>query len=156
MPQDVIAHEDPHAPDVLGLLELHHAFANTHSPPEDVHALDPDRLAQDDIAFFGLRRDGVLLAVGALQELDATHGEIKSMHTAEIARGQGAGRAVLEHLLRLAAERGYRRVSLETGTQEAFAPARALYERLGFTPCAPFGHYRESPNSRHMTLELPA
>ena len=45
-------------------------------------------------------------------------------------------------------------VSLETGSQPAFAPARALYARFGFLPCGPFGAYVEDPNSSFMTRVL--
>jgi putative acetyltransferase len=76
------------------------------------------------------------------------------MHTAEAARGQGIGRKLVEHLLAVARERGYARVSLETGAGPPFAPARELYARAGFAPCPPFGDYRASPNSTCMTLAL--
>jgi len=106
------------------------------------------------VTFFALRRDGELLGVGALKELDPTHAEIKSMHTAEAARGTGVGRAMVEHLLATASARGYRRVSLETGSMDAFLPARTLYASVGFVPCGPFADYSESPNSSFMTLAL--
>jgi putative acetyltransferase len=95
------------------------------------------------------------LAVGALRMLDAGHAEVKSMHTAESARGQRIGRAMLQHLLDVARARGVRRVSLETGTTEVFAPARRLYRQMGFEPCAPFGSYGDSPFNICMTLWLP-
>jgi putative acetyltransferase len=76
------------------------------------------------------------------------------MHTAEAARGRGIGRAMLDHLLAVARERGCRRVSLETGSMDAFAPARSMYATAGFRPCAPFGDYRPSRNSTFMTLAL--
>lgn len=94
------------------------------------------------------------MAVGALRQLDAAHAELKSMHTLSSARGRGVGRAMLEHLLDVARERGCTRVSLETGTMAAFAPARALYASVGFTPCAPFAAYRTTANSMCMTLAL--
>lgn len=153
---DAIAVDDPRAPDVRALLERHVTFARGASPREDAHALDVDDLVDPAITFFGLRRDGALLAVGALKRLDARHAEVKSMHTAEHARGQGLGRAMADHLVAVARERGYARVSLETGAQPAFAPARALYARAGFTPCGPFGAYGPSPNSHFMTLALEA
>ena len=87
-------------------------------------------------------------------ELDATHGELKSMHTRAGARGRGVARAVVHHLLGIARERGYRRVSLETGTPDEFAPARALYTNAGFRPCGPFGGYQVSPYNTFMTIEL--
>jgi putative acetyltransferase len=152
----VIDLDDPRRDDVRALLERHLAFCNQHSPPEDVHALDLDSLAEPGIALFGLRVDGEILGVGAIRQLDDDHAEIKSMHTVEAARGQGVGRAIVEHLLAVAVARGARRVSIETGSMEAFAPARALYASVGFVPCGPFGDYAESPNSAFMTLLLDA
>ena len=146
--------DDPRADDVRALLERHLAFAHEHSPPEDVHALDVDGLLNPAITFFGARREGQLLAVGALMQLDDTHGELKSMHTVETARGQGIGRAMVEHLLGVARQRAYRRVSLETGSMDAFAPARSLYEYFGFAVCEPFGDYAESAHSTFMTLHI--
>jgi putative acetyltransferase len=106
------------------------------------------------IAFFSYREDGELLAVGALKQLAPGHGEIKSMHTAQTARGRGIGRAMLGHLIGLARERGCHRVSLETGAIPAFAPARALYASAGFVPCGPLDEYAESPFNTFMTLTL--
>jgi putative acetyltransferase len=146
--------DDPRADDVRALLERHLAFADEHTPPQDVHALHLNGLLNPDITLFSARRDRELLAIGALKQLDETHGELKSMHTDEAVRGQGIGRAMVNHLLREARQRGYRRVSLETGTMDAFAPARSLYIRSGFTPCSPFGDYWQSPNSVCMTLSL--
>jgi putative acetyltransferase len=150
----VIALEDPRAADVRALLERHLAFAHETSPPEDVHALDVAGLLDASIAFFGARHDGELVAVGALKQLDPSHGELKSMHTAAAARRQGAGRFMLEYLLALARDREYERVSLETGSMEAFAPARTLYRSAGFRECGPFGDYAPSPNSTFMTIAL--
>lgn len=136
------------------LLSSHLGFAQSHVPLRDRHALDADSLADAAIEFYALRIDGELLAVGALRTLDDRHAEIKSMHTAEAARGRGLGRAMLDHLLAVARERGFRRVSLETGSMAAFAPARSLYTSAGFTLCGPFGDYPASDNKTFMTLEL--
>jgi putative acetyltransferase len=95
-----------------------------------------------------------LLGCGALKELDPAHGEVKSMHTVERSRGQGVGAAILTHIIAEAERRGYRRLSLETGSMEAFAPARALYSRFGFTLCEPFADYTLDPYSSYMTCEL--
>jgi putative acetyltransferase len=152
----VIAPDDPRVADVVALLQRHLAFANAHSPPEDVHALDLDGLLDPAVTFFSARRDGALLAIGALKRLDDTHVELKSMHTAESARGQGVARAMLDHLLRAARRGGYERASLETGSMDAFEPARALYASVGFATCSPFGDYSPSPNSTFMTLVLAA
>jgi putative acetyltransferase len=92
--------------------------------------------------------------VGALRQLDDTHVELKSMHTAEAARRRGVARSIVEHLLAVARERGYRRMSLETGTMDAFAPSRALYARMGFIPCEPFGSHTQNAYSVCMTLPL--
>jgi putative acetyltransferase len=154
MPEGTISPDDPRAPDVRDLLERHLSFANEHSPPEDVHALDVDGLLDPEVSFFSFRVDGDLLAVGALKRLDEHHAELKSMHTAEVARGRGIGRAMVNHLISVARARGMQRVSIETGTMAAFAPARSLYAHAGFEPCEPFGTYTPSPNSICMTRSL--
>jgi putative acetyltransferase len=119
-----------------------------------VHALNIDGLLDPAIAFFSYRERGELLAVGALKQLEPDHAEIKSMHTAQAARGRGIARAMLGHLIDLARERGCIRVSLETGAIPAFAPARALYASAGFVECGPFGGYKPSPFNIFMTLML--
>lgn len=154
VPDGEIAIEDPRADDVRELLARHLAYARANTPPADVHALELDGLLAPDVTFFSFRAGGELLAVGALKQLDERHGEVKSMHTAQAARRRGIATAMLEHLLAVAGERGYHRVSLETGSQAAFAAARALYEGTGFTRCGPFGDYAPSPGSTFMTLAL--
>jgi putative acetyltransferase len=148
--------DDPRRGDVAALLERHLAFCHATTPPEHAFALDLSGLLDPAITFFSARRDGRLLGIGALKELDPTHGEIKSMHTAAEARGIGVGQAIVEHLLATAAARGYTRVSLETGTMDAFTPARNLYANAGFVPCEPFAEYVASPNNGFMTIELAA
>jgi putative acetyltransferase len=152
----IITEEEPNEPDVRAVLDRHLAFAREVTPPEHVHALDHGAWSDPDLTLFGARRDGVLLGVGAIRRLDADHAELKSMHTTAEARGQGVGQAVLDHLLDQAAARGYRRVSLETGTSDAFAAARALYLKAGFRPCAPFGQYTDNSYSICLTLTLGA
>lgn len=152
--QPLVQRDDPNADDVRALLHAHLEFAHTQSPPEDVYALDAEGLMRDDVTFLSIREDGHLRAVGALREIDETHAEIKSMHTAVAARGRGFGKAMLDHLLQIARERGCTRVSLETGTTDAFDSARRLYEAAGFERCEPFGDYRPSPYSVCMTLVL--
>jgi putative acetyltransferase len=150
----VIAVDDPRRDDVRALLERHLSFAKAVTPPEDVHALELDGLLDPSVTFFSLRADGRLLGVGAIKQLDADHVELKSMHTAEEARRRGVGRAIVDHLLAVAAERGASRVSLETGAMDAFEPARSLYASAGFEPCGPFGDYAASPNSAFMTRRV--
>lgn len=150
----MISTDDPLADDVRELLARHLAYAHANTEPEEVYALDVDALLDPSVTFFSFRVDGELLGIGALRHLDGQHAEIKSMHTAEAARSGGIGRAMVDHLIGVARERGYRRVSLETGAGPAFAPARGLYARAGFTPCEPFADYRPSANSLCMTLTL--
>ena len=150
----IIAVEDPDAADVRALLDRHLTFARDQSPPEHVHARDTEAWADPDLTLFGARRDGSLMGVGAIRRLDDTHAELKAMHTRAEARGQGVGQAMLVHLVRVAEARGYQRVSLETGTMDAFAPARTLYRKAGFRPCAPFGPYTVNPYSVCMTMAL--
>jgi putative acetyltransferase len=149
-----IAEDDPRRDDVSVLLHRHLDFARSCTPAEFVFALDIDGLADPGVTFCSARRDGELLGIGALKQLDSRHGEVKSMHTAAGERHQGVGTALLVHLVELARERGYRRVSLETGAQEEFAPARALYRHAGFSVCGPFGDYPDSGYSVFMTLAL--
>jgi len=141
-------------PAVRQLLEEHLRSMHALSPPESVHALDLDRLRGPDVAFWSAWEGTQLLGCGALKELDATHGEVKSMRTAAALRRRGTARAILEHIVGIAQARGYRRLSLETGSQDAFWPARRLYESFGFTYCGPFADYVEDPSSVFMTLEL--
>lgn len=146
--------DDPRGAEVRPLLERHLALMFEQSAPEDVHALDVDALADPAVTFYAARRDGAVLAVGALQRLTPEHVELKSMHTAAQARGQGVARALLDHLLDAARAAGFRRISLETGTQDGFASARRLYARAGFVECGPFGDYVASPASTFLTREL--
>jgi putative acetyltransferase len=154
VPAGEISIDDPRATDVRELLERHLAFAGSHSPPEDVHALEVDGLLDPAVTLFTFRLQGELLGVGALKQLDGRHAELKSMHTIEEARGRGIGRAMVDHLIGVARDRGFRRVSLETGSMPAFAPARSLYASAGFRRCGPFGDYSPSRNSTFMTLSL--
>lgn len=152
----VIAVDDPRADDVRALVARHVAYAHEVSPPGHVHALGDDGLLEPSVTMYAARRsaDRELLAIGALRELDPTHVEVKSMHTAAEVRGQGLGAAMLDHLLSIARERGYRRVSLETGSTAPFAPARSLYTSRGFERCEPFADYTLNGFSVCMTLRL--
>ena len=145
---------DPGEAGVRALILAQLEYGRTASPPEDAHALEPEAFAGPGVALFAAREGEAVLAIGALVRLDDEHGELKGMHTAAAARGMGLGRAMLDRLLIEARDRGYRRVSLETGAMDAFAPARALYESAGFTPCAPFADYVASQNSVYLSLPL--
>jgi putative acetyltransferase len=140
--------------DVRALLALHFASMRSHSPPDACHVLAIDRLRSPDLTLWSLREDGRLLGIGALKEQAPDHGEIKSMRTARDALGRGVGTAILERILNEARRRGYKRLSLETGSTEPFAAALRLYEREGFVPCGAFGGYAETPFTRFFTREL--
>ena len=154
MPTVEIGVDDPNAEDVRELLRRHMEFARANTPPADVHALEVDQLVDPGVTFYSCRRDGELLAVGALKQLDGRHAELKSMHTAAEARRSGVGRAMVEHLIGVARDHGFRRVSLETGSTQPFAAARSLYAQAGFTPCGPFGDYPPGRGNTFMTLAL--
>ncbi len=141
-------------PRIAALLQAHLDEMHRISPPESVHALDLSRLRAPGITFWSAYEDDTLLGCAALRALDATHGEVKSMRTTPQARRRGVATALLEQLMAEARQRGYRRLSLETGTQPEFAPARALYARFGFVECGPFGDYRADPCSTFMTCVL--
>lgn len=146
--------KDLDAGDVQALLALHFADMRALSPPDACNVLAEEGLRDPSITVWSLRENGVLLAVGALKELDPRHGEVKSMRATPEARGRGAGKAMLDHIIAEARRRGYARLSLETGSTGAFAPALRLYERNGFVPCPPFGGYKDTPFTRFLTRTL--
>ena len=139
---------------VHALLQEHLDNMHELSPPEQVFALDLDRLRAPEISFFSAWEGELLLGCGALKELSATEGEVKSMRTPRALRRRGAGRAVLDHIIALARQRGYRLLSLETGSHPAFEPAQRLYASRGFQRSGPFGSYRDNPHSVFMQLQL--
>jgi putative acetyltransferase len=141
-------------PRILALLDVHLALARSVSPPESTHDFDAGGVKGHGIALWAAWEGESLLGFGALAELDPDQGEVKSMHVAEAARARGVGGAILRHLQSEARARGYRRLSLETGAMDYFAPARAMYRRHGFRDCGPFGQYRPDPNSAFMTMDL--
>ncbi len=146
--------DDLSGPEVRALLDEHLRNMRQLSPPESVHALAIDELRHPSVTFWTAWSEGTLLGCGALKELDPTHGEIKSMRTSPASRRQGVGRGILGQIIEEARRRSYARLSLETGSMEAFLPARRMYEAFGFTYCAPFADYREDPYSVFMTLQL--
>jgi putative acetyltransferase len=140
--------------EIAALLAEHLRSMYEQSPPESVHALGIERLRRSDITMWSAWENGELLGCAALKELDPHHGEVKSMRTATRHLRKGVAAALLRHILAVAKRRSYRRLSLETGSQPAFAPARNLYAQFGFEPCGPFADYRDDPNSVYMTRTL--
>jgi putative acetyltransferase len=141
-------------PEIANLVSEHIQSALKHSPRESAHVMDLEALRAPDITFWTIWQEQVLLGCGALKELDATHGEIKSMRIVKAHRGKGIASRMLQHLIAEARKRSYTRLSLETGSMDAFAPARALYARFGFEYRGPFTGYTEDPLSIFMTLAL--
>ena len=141
-------------PDVIALLGEHLRGMADHSPPESIHALDIEGLKAPDITFWTMRDGKELLGCIALKQLDAKHGEIKSMRTASRHMRKGVAAALLQHLLAEARRRSCKRLSLETGSGPGFDAAHALYRKFGFEYCGPFANYRDDPFSRFMTIEL--
>ncbi len=146
--------DDLSGSEIHELLQEHLRSMFLHSPPESVHALDIEGLRQPEITFWTVWENDELLGCGALKELDSQHAEIKSMRTALPHLRKGVAKNLLTHILKEARRRGYSRLSLETGSMEAFEPARQLYTNFGFTSCAPFADYVEDPYSVFMTREL--
>jgi putative acetyltransferase len=166
----LITLDDLTGAEIIALLQQHLHDMHLTSPPESVHALDLSGLKAAEVSFWTLwlappatpsleRATDVqppqqLAGCGALKQLDSQSAEIKSMRTAESFRRQGVAAAMLTHLIETARARGYQRLYLETGSMAYFAPARALYQRFGFTECEPFADYVLDPNSVFMVKQL--
>ena len=149
-----ITRESPLGADLALLMERHTAAMHHDTPPESIHMMDAGALASPDVSFYVARAAGKPVAMGAFKRLDATHAEIKSMHVLAENRGQGLSRLLLQHLRSEAKAAGMARLSLETGSQVAFAAAQTLYEKAGFKVCPPFADYIEDPMSVFMTRSL--
>ena len=146
--------DDLSRPEIGELLKEHMAHMFLVTPGESVHALPIEGLRSPDITFWSVWENGELLGCGALKELDSQHGETKSMRTASAHLRKGVARAVVRQIIAEAKRRGYRRLSLETGSMAAFEPARQLYAACGFSYCEPFGDHVNDPNSVFMTMAL--
>src|SRR5947209_4848769 len=141
---------------IIELLHIHLTQAQAESPPGSVHALDLTALKAPEISFFAAWQNDTLMGVGALKHLSPAHAEIKSMHTPRSVRGRGAGGAMLRHIVDTAQARGYARLSLETGSMDYFAPARARYRSPGFAECEALCDYAPDPNRVFIARALPA
>lgn len=146
--------DDLRGPEIAVLLQEHLDDMALHSPPESIHALDLDALRHPDVTFWSVWESNELLGCGALKELDAESGEIKSMRTGRGHLRKGVAAMLLKHIVSTATLRGYSRLSLETGSARAFEPARKLYSRHGFGECEPFGDYELDPYSIFMRKQL--
>jgi putative acetyltransferase len=146
--------DDLRGPEIIALLNEHLRMMYVVSPPESVHALDLDELRKPEITFWTIWDGAALAGCGALKELTREHAEIKSMRTAYPFLRKGVAAKMLRHIIAAATDHGYRRLSLETGSQDYFEPARRLYRSFGFAPCPPFDQYIEDPSSVFMTKLL--
>lgn len=153
-PAYVIREDDLTGAEIAALLRLHLEEMHAWSPPCSVHAMPIERLRAPDVTFYSAWAGERLAACGAIKQLGPAHGELKSMRADPQFRGRGAGKAVLHHLIAVARQRGYARLSLETGAPDQFLPARRLYAAHGFVECGPFGDYAEDPFSVFMTRDL--
>ena len=136
------------------LVTLHLAGMHANSPACSVHAFDLDKLRQPGVTFWSGWVGDEIAAMGALKQIDAANGEIKSMRVADAFLGKGAGRAMLEHIVTEARRTGMSRLWLETGSTDAFVPALKLYESAGFEVCGPFADYVLDPFSVFMRRDL--
>ena len=150
----LIVRDDLTHSDVVALIELHLRSAFENSPPGSVFALDLSGLRDPAVTLWSAWDGDDLLGMGALKQLDTGHGELKSMRTAPAHLRKGVAATMLDHLIGEGRRRGYARLSLETGNNAPFAPARAMYERAGFVPCGPFADYSDESFSRYYTLVL--
>jgi|SRR5450755_414294 len=148
--------DDLRGPEIAQLLREHLQSVALHSPPESIHALNLEALRKPDITFWTIWQDTELMGCGAMRALDPRHGEVKSMRTVSMYRRIGVAARLMRHILEEARRRSYIRLSLETGSMDAFAPARSLYASFGFRPCEPFADYIVDPYSVFMTREIAA
>lgn len=139
---------------IIGLITEHLEDMAQNSPPESRHALNVEGLKRPDVTFWSAWEQDELLGCGALKHLNNQQGEIKSMRTARLHLRKGVSKHILSHLIEEAKKRGYKRISLETGSMDFFEPARSLYKSFGFEVCEPFANYKEDPNNVFMSKEL--
>ncbi|MBA4088094.1 MAG: GNAT family N-acetyltransferase [Novosphingobium sp.] len=154
MDRVTIIEDDLSGEAIRELVALHLSGMHANSPACKVHALPVEKLRQPGVTFYSAWVGDVLAGMGAIRELDATHGELKSMRVASDWLGKKIGEAMLLHLLNVARQRGYRRVSLETGRGPAFEPALGLYRKHGFVNCEAFADYVLDDFSQCLTLKL--
>lgn len=148
-----IKRTDLSEPEVVALLELHHAEMERFSPPGTCHVLDLNGLKVPGIEVFAAWENGQLLSIGALKQHDG-FGEIKSMRASPEARGKGAGKAMLTHLIARGRELDFSQIKLETGSGPVFEAALNLYKRFGFEPCEAFAGYQPGEFNKLYSLSI--
>ncbi|MER5391051.1 GNAT family N-acetyltransferase [Saccharopolyspora sp. NPDC002686] len=143
--------DDLSGPEIAEFLTAHVDQLRAISPPESTHVLDLDELRRPEVTVWSMRETGDVIGCAALKELDADHAELKSMRIAPTHQNRGLASRLLAHITASAQQRGFSRLSLETGSSDFFEPARRLYAKHGFTPCEPFANYQPDPNSTFLT-----
>ena len=149
-----IVDDDLEGPEIAALLREHVQGMVDTSLPDSIHTLSIEALRSPDIAVWSAWERSELLGCGALKELDDSTGEIKSMRTADDHLGKGVATEILQHIVKISRQRGYRSLYLETGSAPAFEPAHSLYLKAGFSYCGPFADYSDDSFSRFMVLPL--
>ncbi|WP_329282429.1 GNAT family N-acetyltransferase [Streptomyces sp. NBC_01451] len=146
--------DDLSGPQIVEFLDAHVQEMRSVTPLESKHALDLDSLRSPEVTFWSVMDGDTLVGCGAIKRIDAVHAELKSMRAASARKRSGIASRLLDHIVIEAQRMGFTRLSLETGADEFFLPARKLYEKFGFEYCEPFADYRPDPNSAFMTRKL--
>ena len=141
-------------PEVNELLEKHFIELRASSPEGSAHVLDINGLKVPSIKFWSFWENEKLMGCGALKFLNEEHGEFKSIRVHDNFRKKGSGIKVINHLINEAKKLNIKRISIETGAGKFFEPARNLFNQCSFTPCKPFAHYKEDPNSIYLTKHI--
>ncbi len=149
-----IAEADPKDPQIADLIKVHTAYGDAHYPSESNSHVYLEEYDESGVVLLGAWKDIECVGIAGLKSLTDDHGELKSMHVLEQARGYGVGSRLIDAVIEEASKRGHRRLSLETGSRDASAAARKLYEKLGFDYCRPFGDYTDDPECVFMTKQL--
>ena len=136
------------------LLKKHFIELRSVSPEGSSHVLDIPGLKDPSIRFWSLWDEEELIGCGALKTLEPDHGEFKSIRVADKFRKMKIGQKIISHLIDKSKQLGFKKLSVETGSGEFFAPARKLFEGFGFKTCKPFAHYKEDPNSCYYSLNI--
>ena len=150
----IIRLDDLRGPQIASFLDEHIRDMKAVSPPGSKHALDLEGLRRPEISFWTVWDESQIAGCGALKELSADHGELKSMRTAKPYRRHGIASMLMSHITEVSKHKGYRRLSLETGSMAFFEPARRFYAKFGFTPCGTFADYKLDPNSIFMSRPI--
>ena len=149
-----IAVADPNDPQIADIIKVHTAYGNAHYPSESNSHVYLGDYAESGVILIGAWKDAKCVGIAGFKSLTNEHGELKSMHVLEQARGYGVGSRLIDEVITEASKRGLRRLSLETGSREASAAARKIYERVGFDYCRPFGDYTKDTECVFMTRQL--